>query len=75
MVVGEHSENMQGAKSLLKVDDALRRMMREWLSGDGFANDMAEAKKRSLEPNPEQQAKKLRLVKLMNESGSAQPQA
>ena len=67
VVVGGHSENMQGEKSLVKVDDALSRMMREWLSGDGFANDMAEAKKRSLEPNPEQQAKKLRLVKLMNE--------
>ena len=59
--------NIRGDDAVVKVDDVLRAVLRAWLADDGFsADDMREARRRSLEGNPEQQAKKDALAKMIN---------
>ena len=53
---------------MVKVDDVLRGVVRAWLSSDGLsAEETLEARRRSLQPDPQQhEATKEQLVSIIN---------
>ena len=58
---------MIGEKGVLKVDEGLRRVVREWIANGGYsASDIAKAIQLSLRPDPEQLAKRNAQLEIVN---------
>ena len=58
---------MKGEKRVLKVDEGLRRVLREWIANGGYsASDLEKAVQLSLQPDPEQVAKRKARLEIVN---------